>query len=224
MLNDPGMTVADRIAEELAHRILTGALGPGTRLRQEVFALEFGASHVPVREAFRRLETQRLVESVPRRGVRVAPLDSRGEREIASMRSALEVLALRSIVGRVSPRQLEVIKAAVEAGDNAADIYAWEAANRAFHVALAAPCNMPRLIAAIADLNLAYSRHVFAADRPAEWRPRSNHGHRQIYEAFAAANYNLAANLLAAHIKTVDRVAPRPPAEQAVIKARGVFP
>lgn len=203
------MTVADRIAEELAHRILTGVLGPGTRLRQEVFAFEFGASHVPVREAFRRLETQRFVESVPRRGVRVAPLDAPGEREIAGMRSALEVLALRSLPGRVSSRQLQAIKAAVEAGDTAVDIFAWEAANRAFHVALATPCEMPRLIATIADLNLAYSRHVFAADRPAEWRPRSNHGHRQIYEAFAAANYNLAANLLAAHIKTVDRVALR---------------
>lgn len=209
MTNDQGMTVADRIAEELSHRILTGALGPGTRLRQEVFAFEFGASHVPVREAFRRLETQRLVESLPRRGVRVVSLDARGEREIAGMRSALEVLALRSLSGRVSPRQLATIKAAVDDGDKAGDIFAWEAANRAFHVALAAPCDMPRLIATIAELNFAYSRHVFAAARPVEWRPRSNHGHRHIYEAFAAANYNLAANLLAAHIKTVDRVAQR---------------
>ena len=222
MTIDQGMTVAGRIAEALSYRILTGALEPGARLRQEVFAFEFGASHVPVREAFRRLEIQRLVESVPRRGVRVAPLDARGEREIASMRSALEVLALRSIVGRVSPRQLEAIKTAVEAGDNAHDIFAWETANRAFHVALATPSNMPRLIATIADLNLAYSRHAFAADRPAEWRPRSNHGHRQIYEALATANYGLAANLLAAHIKTVDRVAPRSSIEQGMIAARAL--
>ena len=138
------------------------------------------------------------------------------------MRSALEVLALRSIVGRVSPRQMEAIRNAVEAGDNAADIFGWETANRAFHVALAAPCGMPRLIATIADLNLAYSRHAFAAERPAEWRPRSNHGHRQIYEALATANYGLAANLLAAHIKTVDRVAPRSCSEEGMLKARAL--
>lgn len=204
------MTVADRIAAALSQRILIGTLVPGTRLRQEVFAFEFGASHVPVREAFRQLETQRLVESVPRRGVRVAPLDAHSEREIAGMRLALEVLALRSISGRVSPRHLAAVKAAVDAGDEACDIHAWEAANRAFHTALAAPCAMPRLIAVIAELNFAYSRHVFAAAPPEAWRPRSNHGHRHIYEAFAAANTNLAANLLAAHIKTVDRIGPRP--------------
>ncbi len=210
MLTDRATTVADRIADALAERIVTGALAPGARLRQEVFAHEFGASHVPVREAFRRLEMQRLVTSEPRRGMRVTTLDSRSEREIAAMRAALEVLALRSGPGRLAPHQLAAIAAAVAAGDAAADIFAWEAANRAFHAALAAPCAMPRLIATIAELNLAYSRHVFAAPRSAPWRAPSNQGHRQIYAACAAANTELAVQLLLAHIKTVDRVVPRP--------------
>jgi DNA-binding GntR family transcriptional regulator len=132
-------TVADRIADELAHRILVGILPPGERLRQDVFAYEFGASHVPVREAFRRLEMKRLVESLPRRGVRVTLLDARGEREIANMRTALEVLALRSAAGRPSPKQLEAIQIAVDEGDKARDIHLWESANRAFHHALAVP-------------------------------------------------------------------------------------
>jgi|APCry1669190288_1035285.scaffolds.fasta_scaffold24907_2 DNA-binding GntR family transcriptional regulator len=210
MTSHAGSTVADRIADELAHRILVGALKPGERLRQEAFAYEFGASHVPVREAFRRLEIQKLVESEPRRGVRVTALDARGEREISAMRAALEVLALQSIPGRLGRNQLAAIKAALEAGDAAEDIIAWEAANRAFHVALAQPCQMPRLVEAIADLNLAYSRHVLAAEQSSTWRPRSNLGHRQIFEAYAAGDFQSAASLLSAHIKTVDRVTRRP--------------
>ena len=62
-------TVAGRITRALAERIISGEFEPGMKLRQDHFAEEFGASHVPVREAFRRLEAQGLAVSEPRRGV-----------------------------------------------------------------------------------------------------------------------------------------------------------
>ena len=68
-------TLAVRISRVLADRIVAGEIGPGERLRQDRIAEEFGASHVPVREAFRRLEAQGLAISEPRRGVRVAAFD-----------------------------------------------------------------------------------------------------------------------------------------------------
>lgn len=49
-------SVAGRIAAALAERIVSGALSPGSRLMQDHVAEEFQASHVPVREAFRKLE------------------------------------------------------------------------------------------------------------------------------------------------------------------------
>lgn len=48
--------LAVRISRELASRIISGQIEAGARLRQDHFAEEFGSSHVPVREAFRRLE------------------------------------------------------------------------------------------------------------------------------------------------------------------------
>ncbi|WP_221794649.1 GntR family transcriptional regulator [Aquisediminimonas sediminicola] len=203
---DHNLTVVERIAEELAQRILDGRLAPGSRLRQEEFAFELGVSHVTVREAFRRLELQNLVESQPRRGVRVTPLDARSEREIIAMRVALEGMALRHITGRVSRAQLQKIRAALEDGDRAEDIMAAEAANRDFHNGLAAPCGMPRLNALIAELNLAYSRYAIANARETPWRRRLNLDHWQIFEAYAAANYELAATLLTGHLGTADRV------------------
>ena len=76
-------TVASRISRALAERIIHGELVPGARLAQDHIAEEFGASHVPVREAFRRLEAQGLVISLPRRGVRVASFDLKQVREVA---------------------------------------------------------------------------------------------------------------------------------------------
>src|ERR1700677_3734534 len=100
---DDNTTMASRIAEDIAERIISGALQPDAPLRQDHVAREFNSSHVPVREAFRQLEAQYLVVSVPRRGVRVAPLDANSVKEIAEMRAAMEVVALRHAVPRLTP-------------------------------------------------------------------------------------------------------------------------
>jgi DNA-binding FadR family transcriptional regulator len=78
-------TLAVRISRTLADRIIAGEIEPGARLRQDHIAEEFGASHVPVREAFRRLESQGLAVSEPRRGVRVAAFDLSEVKEVAEM-------------------------------------------------------------------------------------------------------------------------------------------
>ncbi|CAM5216199.1 DNA-binding transcriptional regulator, GntR family OS=Bosea thiooxidans OX=53254 GN=SAMN05660750_01446 PE=4 SV=1 [Bosea thiooxidans] len=80
-------TIAVRIAKALAERIISGAIEPGARLRQDHVAKEFATSHVPVREAFRRLEAQGLAVSEPRRGVRVASFDLAEVKEVALMRA-----------------------------------------------------------------------------------------------------------------------------------------
>jgi len=95
MQHAPEDTHATRIARILADRIITGEIAPGTRLRQDHIATEFGASHVPVREAFRELQAQGLAESLPRRGFRVTEFDVAELREVAEMRASLERLALR---------------------------------------------------------------------------------------------------------------------------------
>lgn len=199
-------TVSDRIAEILAERIVTGELAPDAPLRQDHVAHEFGSSHVPVREAFQRLQAQGLAVSEPRRGMRVAPLDERSMREVVEIRAALEVLALRHAVRRLTPLQIERIEDAVVAGDRAQSFAEWEAANRSFHRELVAACRMPRLLAMLAELQLANSRFTFAATRSAGWQPRSNQDHRQILDALRRGAVDQAAALLGRHIQTLERV------------------
>ena len=100
MQTPPDETHAARIARILADRIITGDIPPGARLRQDHIAAEFGASHVPVREAFRDLQAQGLAESLPRRGFRVSDFDVTALREVAEMRASLESLALRHAAPR----------------------------------------------------------------------------------------------------------------------------
>lgn len=135
---------------------------------------------------FRQLEAQHLVVAIPRRGVRVAPLDTKSVKEIAEMRAALEVVALRNAAPKFTSHHLAQIELALLEVDNAQKIGDFERVNRAFHHALVAACGMPRLLASLDGLQLANSRLVFAMARSSGWRPRSNQDHRLILQALRA--------------------------------------
>lgn len=195
-------TIAAQISRTLASRIIAGEIEAGAKLRQDHIADEFGASHVPVREAFRRLESQGLVVSEPRRGVRVAGFSLEEVREVAEMRAALETLALRNAVPHLTRAILDQAEEANRAGDRARDVQAWEEANRAFHRIILTPCGMPRLLNAIDDLHTASARFLFSGWR-AEWEAPTDRDHRAILDALRAGHVEGAASALARHVQTI---------------------
>ncbi|WP_244271288.1 MULTISPECIES: GntR family transcriptional regulator [Thalassospira] len=202
MKNESDTTITGRITRALADRIISGDIAPGTKLRQDHFAEEFGASHVPVREAFRRLEAQGLVVSEPRRGVRVASFDIAEVREVAEMRASLEVLALRHAAPHLTSAILDEAEAINRAGENAPDVRAWEEANKAFHRIILEPCNMPRLMATIDDLHAASARFLFSGFRM-EWEAPTDQDHRAILRALHEHQFDVAAATLARHVKWI---------------------
>ena len=197
-------TVAGRISKVLAERIIAGEIEPGARLRQDHVAAEFGASHVPVREAFRRLEAQGLAVSEPRRGVRVAGFDLAEVREVAEMRAALEVLALRHAAPHLTAAILDRAEDATKAGDKSRDVRSWEEANRRFHRLILAPCGMARLLATIDDLHAASARFLFATWR-SDWEARTDLDHRTILAALRDGQIETAAATLARHVQWIGR-------------------
>ncbi|MBZ9702383.1 MULTISPECIES: GntR family transcriptional regulator [unclassified Mesorhizobium] len=197
-------TIAVRIGKVLADRIISGAIEPGARLRQDHVAEEFNTSHVPVREAFRRLEAQGLAVSEPRRGVRVAAFDLGEVKEVAEMRAALEVLALRHAAPHLTSAILDRAEEASKAGDKSRDVRSWEEANRAFHRLILTPCGMSRLLATIDDLHAASARFLFAAWR-SEWETRTDQDHRAILAALRQGNTESAAATLGRHVQWIGR-------------------
>lgn len=195
-------TIAVRIARALAERIIAGTIEPGSRLRQDHIAAEFETSHVPVREAFRRLEAQGLAISEPRRGVRVASFDLSEVKEVAAMRAALEVLALRHAAPHLTAAILDQAEQARRDCDAATDVRAWEEANRRFHRTLVAPCGMKRLLATIDDLHAASARFLFSAWR-SEWESRTDHDHRTILNALRSGDLETATATLARHAQWI---------------------
>lgn len=201
-------TITSQISKTLASRIIAGEIEAGAKLRQDHIAEEFGTSHVPVREAFRRLEAQGLVVSEPRRGVRVSGFSLDEVREVAEMRASLEALALRNAAPHLTRAILDQAEEANRAGDRARDVEAWEEANRAFHRIILTPCGMPRLLKAIEDLHTASSRFLFSGWR-AEWEAPTDRDHRKILDALRAGETEMAATVLARHVQTIGQKKPK---------------
>lgn len=205
MANDSKDTIATRISRTLADRIVSGDLKPGAPLRQDHIAEEFHASHVPVREAFRLLEAQGLAVSLPRRGFRVASFGRAEVQEVAEMRAALEALALRHAAPHLTKAILDRAEEAIRAGEKSENVRDWETANRTFHRLIIEPCGMPRLLAAIEDLQAVSARILFAGWR-SQWEARTDTDHRAILSALRRDEVDAAASLLMRHVQKIGKL------------------
>ncbi|MDQ0168420.1 GntR family transcriptional regulator [Bacillus horti] len=71
MIKFEHLTLSQRIAETIASQIVEGKLNPGERLIENELSDLFGTSRSPIREALYILESQGIVERIPRKGVLV---------------------------------------------------------------------------------------------------------------------------------------------------------
>lgn len=129
-------SLRDETVDELRRLILSGEVAPGERLSELSISERLGVSRLPVREAFRRLEAEGLLESLPRRGVRVVELDGDELSIVREVRIALELIAVRQTVEKQNPDVFSALRQTLEKGRNAADTGDHEtlsALNEEFH-------------------------------------------------------------------------------------------
>jgi DNA-binding GntR family transcriptional regulator len=131
--------LTDQVKDRLLDDILSGRLAPGTRIIETKVARELGISQAPVREALRGLEALGLVEITPFRGSCVRRLSRREVTEAYAVRAALEAVAARLAVPRLSAMDLEALATAydeMQAAAAAGDGHEVAAADARFHAAI----------------------------------------------------------------------------------------
>ena len=93
-----GESAVDRVTAEVRRAVLSGALPPGRTFSTAELSTQLGFSHIPVREALRRLDAQGLIMLRPGRKAMVSPLDRDELRAIFRLRQLIEPdLAARSV-------------------------------------------------------------------------------------------------------------------------------
>lgn len=192
------LTAQDLVLTSMREAILTAALPPGTRLRQEKLAEMFGTSRIPVREALRALEYEGLVTSLPYRGFTVTELDADDIEEVYDLRILLESHAVRLAIPLMTDDDLQTLEelyaemTAAESGD------AQLAARERFYIRLFSMTGRHRLVSLISRLRQEVARSL-------RW-PTLQHApehHEQFFEAVRAGDAERAASQLASHYRRV---------------------
>jgi DNA-binding GntR family transcriptional regulator len=141
-------TLHERIYRELRRALMSGAVRPGQSLSYRGLAEALGTSPMPVRDAVRRLISERALEALPNRTIAVPTLSTRNIDEIYKIRISLEGLAAEEAAGLVSDRlvgELETLEDQMEETLKAGDIRRFMDQNWRFHFKIYGAAEMPQL-------------------------------------------------------------------------------
>ena len=189
----------DRMKEE----IRTARMPPGFQAPEPEIALRLGMSRTPVREALIRLQSEGLVELIPRRGVRVLPIRPDDMREIYEVLSALEPEAAAGLASRNPSaselRPLEKAMAQMEKALVDGELDSWAEADDRFHLALLDLHGNRRLRGFVVALNDQVHRVRMVTLRLRETPHRSNEEHRTIVHHLRNGDPEAAAAAFRAH-------------------------
>jgi len=102
-------SVKSSILEYLRQAIITGELVDGQKLNEAQLAAKFNISRPPLREAFRTLENEQLISSVPRKGCYVTTLSLQDLDQVFEARLMIELYAI-DILKKRNVREVSKIR------------------------------------------------------------------------------------------------------------------
>lgn len=106
--------IREEVYASLRTWILDGTLKPGEKLRDAELAEAMGVSRMPVREAFRRLEDEGLVETAANRWTRVSLVDVEQAKRVYPILVSLESLAVSLAAPRLEKEDIRLMNDANE--------------------------------------------------------------------------------------------------------------
>lgn len=194
-------SLRDSIADELRERIISGAYPPDFRLVERDLAQQLEVSRIPLREAFRQLESEGLVRALPRRGVVVASMSAKDVENLFEIRESLESLAARLAAQRADQQGLQRLRAHLDdarAATTAADKDGIARANAAFHATIIDLADNELLHSMMTPLN-SKVRWLFriTSETDPEMLCRE---HAELFDAIAAGNADQASRIALEHV------------------------
>ena len=191
-----------RVFSRLREDILNGKYEEGVELREIAIGEELGVSRTPVREAFRQLELEGLIQIIPNRGAYVTGIKVKDIEDIYMIRSKLEGLCARWACDNITKEQLEEMEENIYLAEfHAARGHMEQMAelDNRFHNILYEACNSKMLEHLLKD----YHQYVWRVRQKTLSSSRgavSNVEHKYIMEAIKEKNPDKAEELANQHM------------------------
>ncbi len=159
------ITVTKQVYYTLRERILKGTYPEGMQLQQDSLASQLGVSRIPVREALIQLSSEGLVRFAPYKGAMVTGLSCGELWEIFEIRYALESVALRHAIARITDDDVQRLQAILSKDREISarplgDGELWSSMNWKFHMELYKIAGRPRLMELINAQHLQVDRYL----------------------------------------------------------------
>lgn len=103
-------SLTDEIVDIIRDRILKGEYKIGEKIKENQIATELKVSRTPIREAFKQLENEGLIDYIPNRGCFAKGFTRQDIEDIYAVRKALEILAVEWAVKGMTPEQLKSLQ------------------------------------------------------------------------------------------------------------------
>ena len=197
-------TLWQQAHEHLRDEIISGSLTPGTELNEVTLAESLGVSRGPVREALGRLAIEGLVTIRPRRGAVVRALSNEEFIEAYQVREALEMMAVRLAVPKLTAEDLAAMESLIEEMDlhgEAGDVQRFFEANTEFHQRFFRAADNRMLAELYRQLRGQIDRHRLRSLELRGDLRRSIAEHRAILSAAKTGDVELAVRLTSDHIR-----------------------
>jgi DNA-binding GntR family transcriptional regulator len=190
------------VVDQIRDLIITDRLALGEQLSEQALAEQLGVSRTPVREAFLKLQTERLVEVKPQRGTFVFQYDMVELRDICELREVLEPGALRIAVKRDREGVIKALKGKLKsaAGIVAQGPAAYQPYDTAFHETLVQASGNRELIAAYAKISGRVRAIRYRLTTTMEQIRGSQRDHGLVIDALVAGNDAEAEAALSRHV------------------------
>jgi len=192
-----------KVYRELKSMIVDHKLKPGDKILQEKISQEFGVSRTPLMCALKKLEQEKLVQAIPRRGFYVRRFTKEEVLEAFELREILEGLAARRasmIITAVQAEKLRAFFRDADVSDSGQSIRRYSDEDRRFHNFLIELGGFDLLNDILENYNIiAVSYRIDVMEglvrHPKETLPE----HRSLIEAIASGKPDLAEKLARQH-------------------------
>jgi DNA-binding GntR family transcriptional regulator len=206
--------LSEHIADQLREAIVNDRLRAGQRIVEREMAEAMQTSRGPVRDALLLLENEGLVVRHAHRGTFVAELSLEDAEEIYSLRLAIELLAVKYIVERATPTDLDELDRLVEEMatkvESGYTISEATELDMAFHRALCRISGHARALATWEALS-GQTRHLLLSRikrRPRDFQEKAVVWHRRLADALRQRDLERAQDELRKHMmSTLEAIA-----------------